>query len=132
MNTMKKLTTAPWVLLFSSILQSLIPGLSLEAQATRPMTIRDPFAIESVGNAEISPDGEWVAFTLRTTDLEADESETRIWMVSTDGGDPLPLTVSGESASGPQWSPDGRFLVTSSDERSGNNLNWRSISSCLS
>jgi len=100
------------------------PGAGLWAQDPRPMTIEDQYAIQRVGNPEISPDGEWIAYTVSTTDLEEDESNTQIWMVSTSGGAPLPLTMSGESASNPKWSPDGRHLsfTTSRGEGSGSQI----------
>jgi dipeptidyl aminopeptidase/acylaminoacyl peptidase len=74
------------------------------------MSIEDQYAIKRVGSPEVSPDGEWVAYTVSTTNLKKDESATQIWMVSTHGGDPIPLSMSGESASSPKWSPDGTFL----------------------
>ncbi len=82
----------------------------LSAQTPRPMEIEDQYRIRRVGNAEVSPDGDWVAYTVTTTNLEKDESKTQIWMVSTEGGEPIPLTMSGESASNPRWSPDGKYL----------------------
>jgi dipeptidyl aminopeptidase/acylaminoacyl peptidase len=84
---------------------------ALLAQTTpRPLEIADQFTIKSVGSAEISPDGEWVAYTVTTTNLDKEESKTQIWMVSTEGGEAIPLTMSSESISGPQWSPDGKYL----------------------
>ena len=84
---------------------------TLLAQATpRSLEIKDQFAIKSVGSAEVSPDGEWVAFTVSTTNLDREDTRTQIWMVSTAGGDPFPVTMSSESISGPKWSPDGKYL----------------------
>ncbi len=84
---------------------------SLTAQdTTRPLAVEDQFAIKRVGSATISPDGEWVAYTVSATNLEKEETKTQIWMVSASGGDPIPLTMSGESISGPKWSPDGKYL----------------------
>ncbi|MBA21631.1 MAG: hypothetical protein CMJ97_09725, partial [Planctomycetes bacterium] len=37
-------------------------------------------------------------------------SETRIWMVSAGGGDPMPMTAAGSSAGNPKFSPDGKYL----------------------
>ncbi len=92
-----------------------LPGASAqsgEASPTpRPLTIQDQFAIKSVGSAEISPDGEWVAFTVRTTNLEKEESKTQIWVAPVSGEDPFPVTMSGESVSSPKWSPDGKHLA---------------------
>ena len=90
---------------------ALFSATSLTAQeATRPLQINDQFAIKRVGSPQISPDGEWVAYTVSTTNLEKERTRTQIWMVSTSGDDPIPLTMSGESISGPKWSPDGKYL----------------------
>jgi dipeptidyl aminopeptidase/acylaminoacyl peptidase len=73
--------------------------------------VDDAFRLRSVGSPAISPDGEWVAYTVTTTDLEEEERETRLWMTRADGtGEPIPMTRAGESVGGPEWSPDGRFL----------------------
>jgi dipeptidyl aminopeptidase/acylaminoacyl peptidase len=74
------------------------------------MEIEDQYRIRGVSGAQVSPDGEWVAYTVRTTNLEKDQSKSQVWMVSTHGGDPIPLTMSGESVSNPKWSPDGKYL----------------------
>ena len=76
----------------------------------RALEVDDLFAIKSVGSPRVSPDGNWVAYTVRTTSLEDEKSTTRIWMVSTDGDEPLPMTSESYSASNPRWSPDGKYL----------------------
>ena len=40
------------------------------AQDLRTLTIDDMFAIQRVGDPQISPDGEWVAYTVSKTDFE--------------------------------------------------------------
>jgi dipeptidyl aminopeptidase/acylaminoacyl peptidase len=94
------------------VLAALLLALAspLGAQTRRPMEIEDQYRIKRVAGAQVSPDGEWVAYTVSTTNLEKDESKSQIWMVSTRGGDPIPLTMSSESAGGPKWSPDGKYL----------------------
>jgi dipeptidyl aminopeptidase/acylaminoacyl peptidase len=96
---------------FGLFAQESVPDTTVsDTISPRLLTIEDQFAIKRVGSAEISPDGEWVAYTVSTTDLKKEESKTQIWMVSTGGGEPIPLTMSGESAGSPKWSPDGRYL----------------------
>ncbi len=91
-------------------------GAPRRVEATRPDTVRRPleiadlFRIRRVGSPRISPDGAWVAYTVTATSLEEEKSTTRIWMVPASGGEPLPLTAEGTSASRPRWSPDGRYL----------------------
>jgi len=78
--------------------------------ALRNLTVEDAFMIKRVGDPRISPDNKWVAYTVRETDLEKDKSETRIWMIPAAGGDAIPMTAKGSSASRPRWSPDGQIL----------------------
>ncbi len=89
--------------------------------APRTLTIDDYFAIARVGSPRISPDGQWVAYTVRTADLEEDESETALWMVSATAKDAEPwrLTAPGYSASQPRWSPDGKRLAFLSARQTG-------------
>jgi dipeptidyl aminopeptidase/acylaminoacyl peptidase len=96
--------------------KSILPILILLAVSAhaqddgRPMTVDDLLALQSVGDPQISPDGEWVAYTVRKRDLEEDESGTRIWMISTAGDSPIPMTSEDYSASNPRWSPDNKYL----------------------
>lgn len=88
----------------------LLTVTSASAQTRRPIVVDDLFAIQRVGSPELSPDGQWVAYTVTSTSLEKERSETRIWMISTGGGEAIPMTGEGSSASRPRWSPDGRYL----------------------
>ena len=86
-------------------------NLPLSAQQNkRAIKIDDYFNIKSVSNPQVSPDKAWVAYTVTTTNLKKDKRETRIWMVPANGGDPIPMTGKGYSASNPKWSPDGKYL----------------------
>jgi Tol biopolymer transport system component len=76
----------------------------------RAISIEDYFMIKDVGNPQISPDGEWIAYMLTTTSLEKDTKKSRIWMVSTSGGEAFPLTTESKSSWGPKWSNDGKWL----------------------
>lgn len=51
-----------------------------------------------------SPDGEWIAFVRRI------EGRSDIWVVPSEGGDPVQLTDLGD-VTAPEWSPDGDFLA---------------------
>ncbi len=44
----------------------------------RSITIDDLLSLKSVGSPEVSPDGQWVAYTVRGNDLEKDKSNARI------------------------------------------------------
>jgi len=93
--------------------------LAEDAGVLRHLRIDDYFALKNVNDPRISPDGAWVAYTVRTQDLENDRSETRLWMVSTSGGEAIPMTAKGSSAWQPRWSPDGKYLSFLSERKGG-------------
>jgi dipeptidyl aminopeptidase/acylaminoacyl peptidase len=90
----------------------------------RAITIDDYFQIRDVAQPELSPDGQWVAYAVRTKMLKEDKNEQRLWMVSTHGGDPLPITAEGVSSSHPRWSPDGKYLAFLSSRNAGKSQVW--------
>jgi dipeptidyl aminopeptidase/acylaminoacyl peptidase len=115
---------------FSSVILSLlaIPTLAL-AQESRPktpraITIDDFFQIRDVSQPEISPDGQWIAYTVRTRMLKEDKNEQRLSMISTHGGDAISMTAEGVSSGHPSWSPDGKYLSFLSARDGGKPQVW--------
>ncbi|MEJ2678382.1 MAG: S9 family peptidase, partial [Gemmatimonadota bacterium] len=92
------------------LLLSALPVVAQQSDAPRAVTIDDMFAIARVSDPQVSPDGQWVAYTVSRTSLKDEKSESRIWMVPAAGGAPLPMTLADQSAGRPRWSPDGRYL----------------------
>jgi dipeptidyl aminopeptidase/acylaminoacyl peptidase len=90
----------------------------------RNITIEDYFQIRDVSQPELSPDGQWVAYAVRMRMLKEDKNEQRLWMISTRGGDSIPLTAEGVSSSHPRWSPDGKYLSFLSSRNSGKSQVW--------
>ena len=76
-----------------------------------PLTVDDLMALNAVSSPQVSPDGEWVAYVVRSRDMEEDKSNTQLWMVASAGGEPIPMTSLDTSASDPQWSPDNKYLA---------------------
>ncbi|MGH8035547.1 MAG: TolB family protein, partial [Lysobacterales bacterium] len=79
--------------------------------ATGKLGIEQLFQLGSVGDPQVSPDGEWIAYTVSRSDLEADKTRSRIWVVPFAGGEAVAMTAEDESSSHPRWSPDGRYLA---------------------
>lgn len=92
--------------------------------APRPITIADYFQIHEVQGPQVSPDGRWIAYTVRTPNLDEDKNESRIWMISSAGGDALALTAGGVSSSHPRWSPDDKWLAFLSARDEGKTQVW--------
>lgn len=96
----------------------------LNAQDPRPLEIEDMFSMRNVGSPVVSPDGEWIAYTVSRTSLEDERSYTRIYMTSKDGGDPIALTAEGKPAGSPGWSPDGRWISFTASRDEGRSQVW--------
>ena len=79
--------------------------------ARHPMTLDDLARFRDIRDPQCSPDGQWVAYTVTTTDAKEDKHDTDVWMVSTDGKRDLRLTSSPENETSPKWSPDGKYLA---------------------
>ena len=56
---------------------------SIGAQtAQRPMTFDDFAAVRNVGDPQLSPDGKWVLYSVRTTDVASNRRTTVTWLAS--------------------------------------------------
>jgi dipeptidyl aminopeptidase/acylaminoacyl peptidase len=95
-----------------------------EGSNPRPITVDDLFQIRDVADPQISPDAQWVAYTVRTLNLKEDKAETRIWTVRFAGGEAVPMTAEGVSSSHPRWSPDGKYLAFLSARNEGKSQVW--------
>ncbi|HVT58105.1 MAG TPA: S9 family peptidase [Thermoanaerobaculia bacterium] len=97
------------------------PLPALAAEPPRLLAVDDLFALKQVGDPRISPDGRWVAYTVRSLDAKRDDSDTDIYMVPMAGGEAVQLTASDKPETTPRWSPDGRYLAFLS-KREGKNV----------
>jgi len=76
----------------------------------RLLNISDMFRVRSVGNLQISPDGEWVLYTVAQLDSVRDRSDSDLYLTRWDGSKTIRLTYSPESEGSPRFSPDGKYV----------------------
>ncbi len=81
----------------------------------RAMTVEDMWAMKRIGQAVLSPDGEWVAFEMTEYKMDDNSRNTDIWMVSTKDGTVRQMTVNSAYDGTPRWKPDGSELSFISD-----------------
>src|SRR5579862_4464750 len=98
-------------MLFTRPTLFLLAAAALSAQ-TAPHTLRldDIARIREVRDPQCSPDGQWVSYTVGTTDTKEDSHDSDVWMVSYDGKRNLQVTSSPQAETNARWSPDGRYL----------------------
>jgi dipeptidyl aminopeptidase/acylaminoacyl peptidase len=83
---------------------------ALAQTATHPFRLDDVTRVREVRDPQCSPDGQWVAYTVGTTDAKEDKHDTDVWMVSYDGQHDVRVTSSPENEGTARWSPDGKYL----------------------
>src|SRR5262245_40117994 len=89
-------------------------ALTVQAQKRVP-AIDDLINVKSLGGAQISPDGKYVAYTVNETDWKQDAFITQVWLAETQSGRTFQMTRGDKSSGNPQWSPDGAWLAFSSN-----------------
>jgi dipeptidyl aminopeptidase/acylaminoacyl peptidase len=93
------------------ILSLLLPhAQAAEAAKKRDISLDDLARLQRVSGPVVSPDGNWVIYSVSQVDTKEDKSLTHLWMVKWDGSVDLQLTYGKEGASSPKFSPDGRFI----------------------
>jgi dipeptidyl aminopeptidase/acylaminoacyl peptidase len=94
--------------------------------ALPPFTVEDLVRLKRLGDPQLSPNGHFVAFVQRETDMAANRGRTSLWLldVGRAGAAPQRLTEGAFNDSSPRWSHDGHTLYFLST-RSGSSQVWR-------
>ena len=79
------------------------------------MELEDLFRAKRVSDAQVSPDGKWVAYVVTVVDKAENSLNSDIWLVSADGTITRQLTGSPKHDRHPRWSPDGKRIVFESN-----------------
>lgn len=92
-------------------------GLALPASAQTPgrPSIDDVINLKRVGSPVMSPDGQYVAYTIRETNWDENAYETEIWVAEVATGQSRQVTNGRKSSSQPVFSPDSAWLGFISD-----------------
>lgn len=80
-----------------------------DARVEKTLTIEKLYMTRQVGGSTWSPDGKTVAFISNLS------GRNNLWLVPSEGGWPMQLTVSDQRQNSPTWSPDGKWIAYISD-----------------
>ena len=98
-----------------------LAAVQLQAQGSiaRAFVPGDWYKVTTVSSPAISPDGRRVAFTVTTVRESENKRHSEVWVVPVAGGEARRFTGSGYESSNPRWSPDGSWLLFTSQRPGG-------------
>jgi dipeptidyl aminopeptidase/acylaminoacyl peptidase len=105
-GSMKKLSRM--IVVFSLILSG---PTALFPTDSRAITFNDFIGIKRLSDPQISPHGDKIAFVITAMDQKTNTSNSDIWILNEEGGEPWQLTSSPKADFHPRWSPDGKKIV---------------------
>ncbi|MDB6092246.1 MAG: peptidase [Gammaproteobacteria bacterium] len=111
----------------SALLATAVVGQnSTPHEGSKPFTVEDLVRLKRLTDPEVSPDGRYVAYVLRETDMDVNKGRTDIWLLDLGrkGAQPQRLTTDPANDSSPRWAPDSRTIYFLST-RSGQSQVWR-------
>jgi dipeptidyl aminopeptidase/acylaminoacyl peptidase len=106
---------------------SLLATPVLAEEPPRLLRPDDVLALKTVSDPQVSPEGTWVAYTVRTNDVKEDKRDSDLWMVplsATTAANAVRLTASPKPESRPRFSPDGRYLAFLSGREGDKSQVW--------
>jgi dipeptidyl aminopeptidase/acylaminoacyl peptidase len=85
-------------------------GAPIESSNPHAFNVHDLVMMDRVSDPQLSPDGRYAAFSVRSTDYAANKGVSALYVldISKSGAEPVRLTLKG--ASSPRWSANGRSL----------------------
>src|SRR4029079_9321161 len=81
---------------------AIAPIHAADAPKKRDISLEDLAKLQRVSPPVISPDGEWILYTVSQVDTKEDKTQTHLWMVKWGGSGHLQLTPRKEGASAPE------------------------------
>ncbi len=117
----QKTLSACRLLMMTGLFLSL--NLSAKPSDKQAFTAEALVKIQRISNPQVSPDGQFIAYVLRSTDMQANKGRTDLWITDIKGQKQQQLTRHLAADYSPIWSKDGQSIYFISN-RSGSSQVW--------
>ena len=87
-------------------------------------TVKDLVKLARVSDPRLTPDGAFLLYALRETDMAANKGINGLWLANSDGSNARRLSAKGQSVSSARFAPDGKSVYFLS-RRSESSQIWR-------
>jgi dipeptidyl aminopeptidase/acylaminoacyl peptidase len=94
----------------------------LGAASGRPFRFDELARVRRIGGFSVSPDGQWVVYSLGTPDVDENRVPSGLWLQAVAGGEPKKLTSGEKRDSDPRFSPDGKRIAFLSNRDGGSQI----------
>lgn len=71
---------------------------------------KDLYKLQSIRSPKLSPDGQWILYSVSKADSVKDKFNSKLYMVSWDGKETVSLTEQTQNPGSYDWSPDGKYI----------------------
>jgi len=68
------------------------------------------YEISNIGSPLVSPEGDWVLYTVSKADAQKDKNVAQLYMINKIGSETVSLTEQTKGVSNYQWSPEGKYI----------------------
>jgi len=68
------------------------------------------YEISNIGSPLVSPEGDWVLYTVSKADAQKDKNVAQLYMINKTGSETVSLTEQTKGVSNYQWSPEGKYI----------------------
>ncbi|GMU87319.1 MAG: prolyl oligopeptidase [Ignavibacteriales bacterium] len=85
--------------------------MALNAQNARALNFDDLWAMQRIGTADLSPDGQKIVFSLTSYSYDLNKGNSDLFVINTDGTGLKALKNTEKGESSPKFSPDGKRIA---------------------
>ena len=99
-----------FIFLFGAVLCSSNSFSQTANSNLHKLTSHAIYEISSIGSPLVSPEGDWILYSVSKADAQKDKNVSQLYMINKTGNETVSLTEQTKGVSNYQWSPEGKYI----------------------